>query len=221
MRLNYPIAILGCTAFGIVSALASAPATAASFQVESGVTSVFLDTAVLETAAGLTLTGAVGTADPATPDFQVGFAITDETDFTFSVEDGFTPLGGTIEHIGSVTFNDDITVGDFSIGFDPSRITNSASGFFVEDTLDTIGTILFDISNPGTLAFDGENLTLAEADLLVSPEFAGVLNDTNLTGATVGRAQTDAVATAVPEPATTLGLMAVGAALVASRRRFA
>jgi hypothetical protein len=73
--------------------------------VAGGVTSVFLDLPLLEQAAGLTLTDINSDAKPATDDFQVGFAITDGTDFTLKHQDqGFTPIGGTIEHTGTVTF---------------------------------------------------------------------------------------------------------------------
>lgn len=76
-----------------------------TFTVESGVTSVALDTALLEDAANLTLTGADSGATPSTDDFQVGFEITDSTDFTFTTENGFTPVSGDIDHSGSVTFD--------------------------------------------------------------------------------------------------------------------
>lgn len=69
--------------------------------IDGGVTSVALDTALLEDVAGLALAGANGTVEPATKDFQVGFAITDATDLTL----GLSGVSGSIEHAGSITFN--------------------------------------------------------------------------------------------------------------------
>lgn len=209
------------------AALASLPtqAQATTFEVDSGVTSVFLDLPLLESGAGLFLTGTENTVDPAEDPFQVGFNILPETDFSFSDEGGFTFLGGTIEHEGTITFNDSVTVGDFSIGFNADRIddTTAASGFFVQDTA-TLGAVLFDLTNVvPELAGDAATLN---GDLLVSPEFADFLGDASLTGVEVGAAQTNATvaeATAqdVPEPMSLLGLLAVGGALVAYRRRSA
>ncbi|MEM1278564.1 MAG: hypothetical protein AAGG53_00800, partial [Cyanobacteria bacterium P01_H01_bin.152] len=129
--------------------------TTTDFTVESGTTSVFLDLELLEAAAGLVLESVDSEAAPFSDDFQVGFAINDETDFTYTVEP-FAPVGGSIEHGGTITFDTvnnpdaDITVGEFSIGFDLSRVTDTASGFFVADTIDGNGLdILFDISVPG------------------------------------------------------------------------
>ncbi|NJR62324.1 MAG: hypothetical protein HC769_28005 [Cyanobacteria bacterium CRU_2_1] len=85
-----------------------------------------------------------------------------------------------------------LTVGNFSIGFDASRVTNAASGFFVADTLGSTDTVLFDISTPGTLAVENGTLLLNDADLLVSPELATLLSNAALTGADVGDARTDA-----------------------------
>ena len=116
---------------------------------------------------------------------------------------GFTPIGGEITHAGTVSFNSDtVTVGDFTIGFDPSRIGDDASGFFVEDTVAGLG-ILFDVGVPGALAVGDDDLTIADADLLVSPEFAGFLLSNglataDLTGADVGDARIDAMTELAP-----------------------
>ncbi len=93
-----------------IDAAVSSDATAT--MVESGVTSVFLDTGLLDEAAGLELTGADSDATPAEGDFQVGFEITEDTDFTFSLEDGFAPVSGSIEHSGTVSFDLVTPVGD-------------------------------------------------------------------------------------------------------------
>lgn len=86
------------------------------------------------------------------------------------------------------------------------RAAGSASGFFVQDTLST-GAILFDVAAPSSLSFVEQALAI-EADLLVSPEFAGFLGNVNLTGATVGSASINGAA--VPEPTTILGILAAG-----------
>jgi hypothetical protein len=168
------------------------------FEVESGVTSVFLDTDTLSSAAGLKLEGTNNTVPPSSEKFSVGFNITDKTNFTFSTDgDTFTPESGSIEHTGTATFGTDlgpVTVGDFSIGFDASRQTETNSGFFVKDTAGT-GAILFDVANvdedDDDIVVQGNKLTFDDADLLVSSEFAGFLSSqglahSDLTGADVG-----------------------------------
>ena len=178
-----------------------APETAT---VESGVTSVFLDFPLLEEVAGLTLVGADSEAEPFSDDFLVGFAITDETDFTYAI-DPFAPVSGTIEHSGTITLGlggAEATIGEFSIGFDPSRVTDTASGFFVADTLDDpLGLeILFDIGNPGAVASAADSLVISDADLLLSPELAAALGLADLAGADVGDARIDTPAEDTPPP---------------------
>ena len=187
-------------------------ATVVDFQqreVEDGKTSVFLDTDLLEEAALLRLTGASGTAEPAVPvdpageDFLVAFDISDDTDFQFSFGNSFAPVGGSIEHTGSVTFEllenpgdesgTEIVLGDFSIGFDPSR--EGVSGFFVADTL-SLNIPLFDIAGPA-VDFSDPTLVVSGASLLVSPELANALAAPALTGEEVGAAQIDAVVDAI------------------------
>ena len=85
---------------------------AASATVESGVTSVFLDTELLESAAGLELTGANSEGIPAEGDFQAGFEITEASDLTLNLEDGLTPVSGTLEHTGTVSFDLETPVGE-------------------------------------------------------------------------------------------------------------
>ncbi|MEM9212783.1 MAG: hypothetical protein AAGD25_00270 [Cyanobacteria bacterium P01_F01_bin.150] len=194
----------------------------AVFAAKSGVTSVFLDFALLEDVAGLTLVSADSDAVPATrpsflDPFQVGFAITDDTDFTFAPAP-FTPLGGTIEHSGTITLGlggAEATIGEFSIGFDPARASDTASGFFVADTLDdALGLeVLFDISAPGTVITSGGNLEISAADLLLAPELAGALGLDDLAGADVGDAQIDAVVALTDAPAPSASLDFEGDAL--------
>ncbi|MDJ0736027.1 MAG: PEP-CTERM sorting domain-containing protein [Nostocaceae cyanobacterium] len=228
MGFNHLSAILGATTAAVVSTtlIPSQVARAANFFVDSGVTSVFLDTDILS-GVGLNLTGTVGdVAEPASDEFLVGFNITPDTDFSFSDEGGFTLLGGSIEHEGGVVFNSDtpgeLAVGNFSIGFDGDRVndTTGATGFFVQDTL-TTGAVLFDVASVVPAA-DDNSLTI-NGDLLVSSQLAGVLGNTDLTGANVGAAQVNATTAAsvasVPEPVSTAGVLLVGATLVVSRRR--
>ena len=170
--------------------------------VNSGTTSVSLDLPLLELAAGITLVSANTDGETFSSEFQLGFPIIEDTDFTFETEP-FAPVDGTIEHSGTVTLNLNdvpVTVGDFSIGFDASRVSNTASGFFVSDTTeDVLGLeILFDISVPGNLTTEG-GLTISEADLLVAPELADALNSASLNGADVGDARIDASTSNIDE----------------------
>ncbi|MDX2229857.1 MAG: PEP-CTERM sorting domain-containing protein [Leptolyngbyaceae cyanobacterium bins.349] len=218
MKLYPYSAVFGVATAAIVSVVATPEQTqAATFTLETGVTSVFLDLPTLQSV-GLNLTGASGTVPPVSGDFLVGFTITPPTNFTFTTAGGFAPVSGTIEHSGSVTFNNALTVGNFSIGFDPARAIGSASGFFVRDTI-TTGAALFDVAAPESLAFNEQTLKLdLVADLLVSPELAGVLGNAGLAGAEVGAASING--TAVPEPATIFGALAAGS-FIAARRRLA
>lgn len=215
MQLNHLPAILGFAA-ATAAVLAPAPASAATLQLVSGVTSVNLDLQTLSSV-GLNLTGSNNTVPPVSSSFLVGFEITPATTFAFNHAGGFTPLGGTIEHTGSVTFNNQLTLGNFSIGFDPQRVLGQASGFFVRDTL-TLGAILFDVAVPSRVDLSGSDLTI-EGDLLVSPELAGVLGNRGLAGADIGEASINSQA--VPEPFTIGGMLLAGSALVAGRRRLA
>ena len=178
----------------------------AAFAVESGVTSVFLDLPLIEEATGLTLVSADSDATPSErpsflEPFQVGFAILEDSDFEFAPAP-FTPLGETIEHDGTITLGlggAEVTVGEFSIGFDESRVSDTASGFFVADTLeDPLGLeILFDIGTPGTVGVSGADFGVSGADLLLAPEVATALGLPDLAGADVGDAQIDALVTEI------------------------
>jgi hypothetical protein len=125
-----------------------------------------------------------------------------DSSLVYNNNNGFTPVSGTIEHSGTVTFHTDslgaVTVGDFSIGYDATRKGNNTSGFFVRDTAG-LGAILFDVGNPDSVSAKRRNLDIGNADLLVSPEFNSFLNQQglthqNLTGADVGDVAIDAKA---------------------------
>ncbi len=159
---------------------------------EDGVTNVSFDTEFLASEAGLTFSEAEDTVEPTSEVFDLGFDITEESDFVFSEANGFTPLGGTIEHTGTVTFESgagDVTVGDVSVSYDESRVSDTTSGLFVSNNVEGVipeEAVLFDV---GT--FDGSILNIGKADLLIANEFADILQETglassDLTGADVG-----------------------------------
>jgi hypothetical protein len=184
-----------------------------SSTVRSGVTSVSLDAKTLKDAAGLEIAGTNNTVTP-TNGLAVGFGIKPNSNFTYTRQNGFTPTGGTIEHSGTVSLKADplgtVTVGDFSIGYDAARKSDKASGFFVRDTVDT-DAILFDVSNPKNLSANRNSFKVSGADLLVSPEFNGFLNqkgltNQNLTGADVG----DVAINAISRPAFNIGCSIFG-----------
>jgi len=206
--------------------------SAAIVELSSGVTSVDLDFAALENAAGLVLQGTDNTV-PAATGFAVGFPVNPRnaaevpTNFTFD-SPNFSPFAGTIEHTGTVSFGlgqGGVILGNFTIGFDASRVVGEASGFFVASTtgglVSGLDAIIFDISGPVPAASaSGLTLTGTEATggagLLVSPELAGVLGDENLAGALVGSARLDAAA--IPEPAAILLSLLAVPALIGRRR---
>ena len=189
--------------------------------VTGGQTNVLLDTATLSSV-GLDLSSV--SSDVINPGDlgagSVAFGINARTDspattFAYEIFD-LAPFSGTIEHQGSVFFNaDTIEVGDFSIGFDATRVNATNSGFFVESTTG-LEAILFDVETPTSLNA-GASVLEIEADLLVSAEFAGVLGDANLTGADVGDALISGVS-AVPEPSSVAFLALMGLGFVGRRR---
>ena len=196
-------------------------AAAQNVDVVGGSTSVFLDTSLLASAAGLDLSSVSSDVGPGNlGKGSVSFNINARDEMvlptTFSYTPGsLAPFTGTIEHTGSVFFNNDtVEVGNFTIGFDENRVMGDNSGFFVESTTG-VSAILFDVGNVTTLNAASNALTI-EASLLVSPEFASFLGDSGLTGADVGDAAVKAVS--VPEPSAAMGL-ALACGLFFSRRR--
>lgn len=213
------------TALAVLASLTIADSSVAqTVDIAGGQTNVLLDTDTLQAAANLTISSTAGPviAPGNLGAASVAFPVNSRTDtlpttFSYDPTNFLGDFSGTIEHSGSVLFNSDaIEVGDFTIGFDANRVGGQASGFFVESTVG-IEAVLFDIASPSV---DATANTLGiGADLLVSPEFAQVLIDANLTtsnlsGADVGDALVEAI---VPEP-TAAGLVAVGCLLLASRR---
>lgn len=217
MRFPQFLVILSCT-IAAVGTIAPLRAEAAKYQVQSGVTSVYHDLEAFRQI-GLDLTGSNNTVTPINSNYIVGFGITPATNFTFSDTNGFTPISGTIEHTGTVTFNNQTTIGNFSVGFDPNRAINNASGLFLKDTLSDL--ILFDLSAPETVSLNANSLILDQVTLFISPEFANssILSNSDLAGEFGGFARIDAqvVSAGIPEPASTLGLLAVGMAVLTIR----
>ena len=208
-----------------VAALSAGLAGAQPVSVIGGQTNVALDFDTLSAAASLDLSGVSSDviAPRNIPD-SVAFSINSRsapslpTTFSYAPSDFLGSFSGTIEHTGSVFFNNDtVEVGNFTIGFDANRAVGANSGFFVESTTG-IAAILFDIGAPSTLNPGSSELEIG-ADLLVSAEFGSFLFDnglsaTNLAGADVGDALVQAT---VPAPGA--GAVLAAAGLFASRRR--
>jgi hypothetical protein len=208
------------------AALACAGSAMAQIDVVGGQTSVLLDTATLSSAASLDLSSVSPDviAPGALGDSSVAFGINPRDaamlPTTFSYATDLASFAGTIEHTGSVFFNmDSVQVGNFTIGFDDTRVGGLRSGFFVASTTG-IEAILFDVSTPSDLSATGDGLRIG-ADLLVSSEFAGFLQgaglaSADLTGADVGDALVESV---VPAPATAMLFGMAGLGAFARRRR--
>jgi len=208
-------------AFTVCCTLALASNLAAQERlVVGGQTSVLLDTNTL-TAAGLTISGVSPNviAPGELGGDSVAFGINSRsgnlpTTFSYTVG-SLAPFSGTIEHAGSVFFNNDtIEVGNFTIGFDGNRTAGNNSGFFVQSTVGVQG-ILFDVGNPDSLNAGNDILSIGGA-LFVSPEFAGILGNAGFTGANGGNFLINA--TSIPEPSAGLVLL-VGAVGLMIRRR--
>lgn len=212
--------------------LACPPSANAQRLVAGGQTNVALDFDTLGSAAGLTLSSTSSDViSPGAIANSVAFGINSRgaasLPTTFSYDATIFPaagsFAGTIEHTGSVFFNNDmVEVGDFTIGFDAIRVgtlNGAASGFFVAST-SGIAATLFDLEVTGADA--QPNSLTVDANVLVSPEFGAFLVDqslasTNLAGAAVGVARVDA--TAVPEPASFVLLVLGAMGLVLARKR--
>ena len=202
---NNLTSVCGVTLAGLLLLPITGESLAVQVDITGGQTSVLLDPAALALA-NLTISSvssAVIAPGNLGPD-SVAFSINPRnasapllpTTFEYDSNDFLNTFSGAIQHEGSVFFNaDTVEVGNFTIGFDAGRITAAASGFFVESTVGTTA-ILFDVATPNSLSATATDFTV-DADLLVSPEFAGFLGNTALTGADVG----DALVQAVPEPA--------------------
>lgn len=225
MRVHHFVILLGLTTATVVSNGLSVQAAVMTYQIQAGTTSLSLDEALLP----FGLSYKVDNVDfdiipPSNDPNIVG------TNFTFSYDDqtnASTPLGGTIEHTGRVTFDVDTTklalkspfeIGNFSLGFDEG-------GFFLKDNVST-GLKLFDLQLNSAPTFDGKNLLIEDEDVLISQDFDSLLDnaagsDLPLAGLKVGQAKISATAVAVPEPETNIAvslLLAAGMGLAIKRR---
>jgi glycerophosphoryl diester phosphodiesterase len=102
--------------------------------------------------------------------------------------------GGQIAFLTLPATPETLTVGNFEIGFDAARITDTASGLYVADTLGDSDLILFDITQPEDVKLDltlGGVLEVDRADLLIAPELATALEDEGLTGVDIGDVRLD------------------------------
>ena len=203
------------------------------YGVDSGISSISLDSTAVARL-GYAVTGSSGTVG-AQGGLQFGFNILSElSDFVFTIEEDSTAIvqGGILSHAGWIELDDDgvpgtgiISLGNFEIGVDPARASETVSGAFIRDTLGT-NSIVFDIKPLGPTDInptsDGEAFTLHTADLLISPELYALLGspDGIAPGDFLGSIRIDASASsidAVPEPST--GLLALlGGALLIFRR---
>lgn len=218
MRVHHLAILLGLTT--TVAASQSVQAATMTYQIQSGTTRLSLDESL--SPFGLSYKLDFDIIPPSKDPNFVG------TNFTFSYDDqtkAVTPLSGTIEHIGSVAFDVDTTklallspfeFGDFSLGFDDA-------GFFLQDNVST-GLKLFDLQINNAPTFDGTNVLIEGADVLVSQDFDTLLDnaagsDLPLAGFKVAQAQVSAKA--VPEPETNIAitLLLVGGTAVAIKRR--
>jgi hypothetical protein len=178
-------------------------------------TSVSLDFELLETAAGLVVTS-VDTDGVAAEGYDVGFQITADSDFDFS------DLSGSIEHSGTVTFNETVTLGEFSISLMGDVLTVSDTTGF-DAPVFTLGDMSAPVMIDGYMLPDGmkvQKLILEFGELNVSADLATFLGDTSLTGADVGGAKV-ATYIVVPEPSTlaAIGLGVVALFFIFRRRR--
>lgn len=199
---------------------ATVTASADLVQTVGGQTNVLLDLALLQAAANLQLTGVSdGVITPGNlgPN-SVAFVITPPTSaelpstFQYDSKDFFGTFSGSINHRGSITFNNAVTVGNFEILFD--------NGFKVADRVSGLG-VLFDVAitgaNPTAETFN------ATGNLLVSSNFAALLlqlglAQTNLTGADVGDASIQGFNSAVPTPGA-VAMLGIAAVFGVRRRR--
>ena len=215
-------AVLGLGGCLLATALvATQSASASTVYTVGGQTNVLLDLALLQSAASLQLTGlSNGVITPGNLGAgSVAFAITPPisaelpTTFRYDPADFFGTFAGSINHRGTITFNNAITVGNFEILFD--------NGFKVADRESGLG-VLFDVAV--TSATPTVDRFEATGNLLVSANFASLLlqlglANADLTGADVGDAYIQGLNSGIPSPAGIALLGLAGLCGVRGRRR--
>jgi len=214
MRLNRSAIAL------LVAGSATTAASAGLVQTVGGQTNVLLHLALLQAAANLQFTGvsdgviAPGNLGPN----SVAFVITPPpssdlpTTFRYDADDFFGTFSGSINHRGSITFNNAVTVGNFEILFD--------SGFKVAGRVGGLG-VLFDVAS--TSAAPTAESFSATGHLLVSANVASLLLQlglatTNLTGADIGDASIEGFNSVFPTPGA-IAVLGIAAAFGVRRRR--
>ncbi|MDE0890073.1 MAG: hypothetical protein OSA40_11510 [Phycisphaerales bacterium] len=206
-------------AAGVVGA-----ASADLVDVVGGQTNVLLDFELISSVTDLELTGVSdGVIIPGNlGNDSVAFAITSPyaetgaTNFQYDTMDFFGSFSGSIEHRGTLTFNEAITIGNFDIGYDAGLQAFTVSDtFFNGSGLGALFAVVIDEASPSLSTFD------VTGDLLITANFATILIDlgltsTDLTGADVGDAWIQGLNQSVPSP----GALALGGiALLTSRVR--
>lgn len=182
--------------------------------VVGGQSNLFLDPAVLGSL-GITISGTAGTV-PAAPGFTVAYPIsardaTPNTTFSYDPNDFFGTFSGVIEHTGTLTLQSalgTINLGDFTVGYDATRVNAVRSGFFIGDNVD-LDAPLFDIAAANATIVATPTVLQMNGSLLLSIEAATGLGNPILAGLNVGNGFVDAVS-AVPEPSSMLMLAGVG-----------
>ena len=149
-----------------------------TYEIESGITSIFLDLPLLEEVGNFQLAEIDSEVEPVSDDFQAGFTILDESDFSFGLEDGFTPIDGTIQHQGSLTF--DVLHPEITVDFEGEEL---AAGTMISDQYDYMGMTISTTSEYGVMLFDTNNPTGDDLDLMASDlgNVAIVSEDGNIT----------------------------------------
>jgi MYXO-CTERM domain-containing protein len=217
--------MLGLATSGWVFSLQADP-----YVVTGGTTSVALDTDLVASVAGLTLVDVNNTVAPYSMDYDVGFAATGATNFTFASD--LSLIAGSIEHLGTLTFSDVDsvlhTVGNFSLRHDPARESALLSGLYLVDTYGGLGTV-FDLGVFSAPWVSGSAMTAGPATLYISPELGSVLLENEFTtsnpaGVAVGSAFFSGMVrsvASVPDAASTgvTGLAVLALAMAARFRR--